>query len=425
MTKKWGLIGVLTFGMYAVAMYLYFFHSQNSGIPASLKGTVADPSSFMTAQELVLSNDLSRIRNFLFFVAKPFEWFLYFVILITGISQMFEKWSPAQKKWAIWRNAVYLFLLSVLLFIVQFPLDYYSYTVSKSYGISTQVFSSWMRDNVIGFWLDLGLTLVMVTVLYWLLKKSTKRWWLYAWALTVPFSIFLMFIQPVVIDPIYNDFYPLKDKELEEKILSLAEQADIPSEHVYEVNMAEKTNALNAYVTGIGGNSRIVLWDTTLNRLSDGEILFIMAHEMGHYVMKDIYIGIAEYLLTTLIGLWLIAKIMPWMIQRYGSVLKIKQMSNINSLPLFLLISSFLLFFSSPLSNAISRYQEVRADEYAMELVEDPEAAVSTFQQLTKAGLGEVNPSALVKWFRYSHPPMLERINKVAEQTEEEKISNK
>ena len=163
-------------------------------------------------------------------------------------------------------------------------------------------------------------------------------------------------------------------------------------------------------MTGIGDNSRIVLWDTTLNRLSDDEILFIMAHEMGHYVMKDMYLNIIVYLFMTLIGLWLIAKIMPWMIRRYGSILKIKQMSNIQSFPLFLLISSFLLFFSSPLSNVVSRYQEVRADEYAMELMENPEAAVSTFQQLTKSGLGEVNPPVLVKWFRYSHPPMVERI---------------
>ena len=91
--------------------------------------------------------------------------------------------------------------------------------------------------------------------------------------------------------------------------------------------MSEKTNALNAYVTGIGDNSRIVLWDTTLKRLSDEEILFIMAHEIGHYVKKDIYLGIAEYLLTTLIGLWLIAKIMPWFIRRYGSLLKISENS--------------------------------------------------------------------------------------------------
>ncbi len=418
--KKWGLIAVLTYGLYVVAMYFYFFHSQNSGIPTTLKGTVADPNTFLTAQELVLSEDLSRKRNFLFFIVTPFEWLLYFVILITGISRLFERWSLEQQKWAIWRNAMYVFLLSFLLFILQFPLDYYKYTLSKSYGISTQLFSSWMRDNLIDFWLDFGMSVIIVTVLYWLIKKSPKRWWLFAWALTVPFSIFLMFIQPVVIDPIYNDFSPLKDKALETKILSLAEQADIPSEHVYEVNMSEKTNALNAYVTGIGENSRIVLWDTTLNRLTEDEILFIMAHEMGHYVIKDIYLNITVYLLMTLIGLWLIAKIMPWMISRYGSILKIKHMSNINSLPLFLLISSFLLFFSSPLSNAVSRYQEVRADEYAMELIENPEVAVSTFQQLTKVGLGEVNPSALVKWFRYSHPPMLERINKVADQAVEE-----
>jgi STE24 endopeptidase len=410
MTKKWGLIAFLAFGLYVVAMYVYFFHSQNSGIPVALEGTVADPSTFLTAQELILSHDLSKIRNFLFFILTPFEWLLYFLILIMGISRLFESGGSEQSKWAIWRNAKYLFLLSFLLFILQFPLNYYQYKLSKSYGISTQEFSSWMRDNVIDFWIDLGMTVLIVSVLYWLIKKSPKKWWFFAWALTVPFSIFLMFIQPVVIDPIYNDFYPLKDKELEAKILTLAEQAGIPSEYVYEVNMSEKTNALNAYVTGIGDNSRIVLWDTTLNQLADEEILFIMAHEIGHYVKKDIYIGIAEYLLMTLIGLWLIAKIMPWIIRRYGTVLKIKQMGHIHSLPLFLLISSVLLFFSSPLSNVVSRYQEVRADEYAMELVEDPESAVSSFQKLTKAGLSEVNPPTLVKWFRYSHPPMLERI---------------
>ncbi|MEK5185282.1 M48 family metallopeptidase [Solibacillus sp. FSL W7-1324] len=420
MTKKWGLMAVIGFGLYVVAMYLYFFLGQNSGIPAALQGTAADPSTFLTTQELLLSEELSKTRNFLFFITTPLEWLLYFVILITGISRLFEKWSAEQFSWSVFRTAMYLFFLSLLLFILQFPLDYYRYTLSKSYGISTQIFSSWMRENIIDFWLDFGMSVIIIAVLYWLIRKSPKKWWLYAWALTVPFSIFLMFIQPVVIDPIYNDFSPLTDKELESKILSLAEEADIPSDHVFEVNMSEKTNALNAYVTGIGDNSRIVLWDTALNRLTHDEILFIMAHEMGHYLLKDIYINIAVYLLMTLIGLWLIAKIMPRIIQRYGSILKIKEMGNLNSLPLFLIISSFLLFFSSPLSNAISRYQENRADEFAIELVENPEAAISSFQQLTKAGLSEVNPPALVKWFRYTHPPMLERINNIAEEIDED-----
>ncbi|WP_391201434.1 M48 family metallopeptidase [Psychrobacillus sp. L4] len=414
MAKKWGIRALLLFGVYALAMYFYIFHTGSGDIPAALKGTVADPQVFMSGRELYLSEEYSKIKNFLFFVATPFEWLVYLFILTTGLSLAFERWIPLQKKWAILQSAVYVFLLSLLTFIVFFPLEYFRYVLSKNYGISTQSFNSWMRDNVIDFWVNFGMTVVIVTVLYWLINKSTRKWWLNAWLLMIPFSIFLMFIQPVVIDPLYNDFYPLTNKDLETKILALAEQANIPTEHVYEVNMAEKTNGLNAYVTGIASNARIVLWDTTLNRLTENEILFIMAHEMGHYVEKHIYFGIAGYLLTMLIGLWLTARLMPWIIVHFGRVLKIKRINAIHSLPLFLLITSFLLFVSSPLSNYISRYQETRADLYAIELVNDPEAAISTFQELTKAGLSEVNPPLLVKWFRYSHPTMLERISKVA-----------
>lgn len=297
------------------------------------------------------------------------------------------------------------------------PMDYYRYQLSKEYGISTQTVSSWVKDGLIDFGVNYMMSVIMMSVIYWLIRKSTKRWWLYTWLLSIPFSIFLMFVQPVIIDPLYNDFYPLQNKELEAKILALADQANIPSDHVYEVNMAEKTNALNAYVTGVGSNSRIVLWDTTLNRLTDKEILFIMAHEMGHYVEKHIYFGIAGYILLTFVGLWLTSKIMDWIILRYGQALKIKKIGDVSSIPLFLLVTSFLMFASSPLSNYVSRYQESRADEYAIKLTEDHAAAVSSFQKLTKAGLSEVNPPLLVKWFRYTHPPMLERINTVYEKS--------
>ncbi|MFJ8086934.1 M48 family metallopeptidase [Lysinibacillus sp. NPDC095746] len=421
MAKKMGIVALLLFGVYVLCMYWYIFHSGGGTIPRAMQGTAADPVMFMSEKELYLSGEYSKIRNFLFFVATPLEWLIYFIILTMGVSRYFEKVATSQTKWKLLQNASYLFLLSFLLYVVLFPLDYYRYNLSKTYGISTQGFSSWMRDGIIDFWVNFGMSLIIVSVLYWLIKKSAKRWWLYAWLLTIPFTIFVMFIQPVVIDPLYNDFYPLKNKELEEKILSIAAQANIPAEHVYEVNMAEKTNALNAYVTGIGSNSRIVLWDTTLNRLTDNEILFIMAHEMGHYVEKHIYFGIAGYLLLSLLGLWLTAKCLRWFIGRYGQVLKIKKIGDISSYPLFLLLTSVLLFASSPLSNYISRYQENRADQYAISLTGDRESAITAFQKLTISGLSEVNPQLLVKWFRYTHPPMLERIYKVAEKAEENK----
>ncbi|WP_240620194.1 M48 family metallopeptidase [Peribacillus acanthi] len=404
----------------AVLVYLYIFKWADTSIPSAFKGTAADPETFMNARELLLSEEYSEIRNYLFFLSTPYEWLFYFVILAVGLSRKFEL-SSLQFKSRILQNGVYLFWLSIVSYLVVFPFEYIGYQLSRKYNISTQTFSSWMKDEVIDFWVNFGLMLLIISVLYWLIRKSTKKWWFYAWLLSVPFSLFLMFVQPVLIDPLYNDFYPLKNKELESKILSLADKAGIPAEHVYEVNMAAKTNSMNAYVTGIGSNSRIVLWDTTLNKLGENEILFIMAHEMAHYVEKHIYIGIAGYLLFSLVGLWIIAKLMNRIIVKWGQLLKIPNIQSLASLPLFFLLLSMLSFASSPVSNMISRYQETRADHYAYEMTQDGEAAVKTFQELSKAGLSQVNPPSLVKFFRYSHPTMLERISTLENKGQEVK----
>ena len=418
LTRKWVWYAIIIYLIYIASMYGYLFFLADTSIPDALQGTAADPKTFLNARELVLSEEYSTIRNFIFFINTPLEWLIYFFILILGISRSFEKWSLTISRWKFIQTGIYLFWLSVLTYVAVFPIQYVSYTLSRTYHISTQTFGAWMKDEVIDFWVNFGLMVLIVTVLYWVMQKSPKKWWLYAWLLSVPFSLLLMFVQPVLIDPLYNDFYPLKNKELESKILELANRVDIPAEHVYEVNKSEETNSLNAYVTGIGSNSRIVLWDTTLNRLEDDEILFIMAHEMAHYVEKHIYIGIGGYLALTFVGLWLIARLMNWIVKRWGSILKISSVNSISSLPLFLLLTAILLFASSPISNYISRYQETRADRYAIEMTENKEAAISAFQELTRAGLSQVNPPLLVKWLRYSHPAMLERISTIEQHNE-------
>jgi STE24 endopeptidase len=409
--RKIGLYGVLAYFLYGLFFYWYLFYFADTSLPFEYQGTQADPATFLSGRELMLTEEYSMIRNLLYFLATPFEWLFYLFVLLLGLSKVFDHWaiSASPYKWV--QNAIYLFWLSVISFIATLPISYISYTLSKSYHISTQTFTSWMKDQLIDFWVNFGLMFIIVSVLYWLMKKSEKRWWLYAWLLSVPFTLFMMFLQPVVIDPLKNEFYPLKNKELEAQILELANKADIPTDHVFEVNMAEKTNALNAYVTGIGENARIVLWDTTLNHLSNDQILFIMAHEMAHYVEKHIYFGIAISLIFSLVGLYLIYRMMNWAIRRYGEALKISSLSDLRSLPLFLLIMSMLLFMASPIENTISRYQETRADRYAIELTKNSEAGITTFQELTRAGLSQVNPPFLVKFFRYSHPTMLERIS--------------
>jgi STE24 endopeptidase len=410
MVRKMGVFAVLAYCIYGLIFYWYLFYFANPKLPFEYQGTQADPSTFLNGRELMLSEEYSKIRNLLFFLSTPLEWLIYFLILLFGLSKAFKRWAENSAKYKLLQIAIYLFWLFLFAFIATFPISYLSYSVAKTYHISTQTFPSWMKEELIDFWLNYGTWLIIVPVLYWLMKKSRKRWWLYGWLLSVPFTIFMMFLQPVVIDPLYNDFYPLKNKHLESEILSLANKAHIPAKHVFEVNMAEKTNAMNAYVTGIGSNARIVLWDTTLNRLNDQQILFIMAHEMCHYVEKHIYFGIAGYLLLSLIGLYLAYRIMNWAVERWGREFKIPDVRDIRSLPLFLMLLSMLMFAASPLTNLASRYEETRADSYAIEMTKNPEAAITSFQELTRSGLSQVNPPLLVKIFRYTHPSMLDRI---------------
>ncbi|MBO9128711.1 M48 family metallopeptidase [Bacillus sp. 165] len=404
----WSLILYVCFGVF---IYWYLYYGSSSAIPAAYKGSSADPHTFMSARELILSQEYSVTKYLLYFLSTPLEWIILLFLLVTGVSKRLETWAKETTSKQFVHIGIYLLYLSLITTLLSLPLQWIGYQVSKSYQISVQTTQSWIKEQVIDFWVNYGLMFVVVAVLFLLIQKSQKRWWLYAWALSIPFTVFLTFIQPVIIDPLYNDFSPLKNKQLEGKILQLAEQADIPAQHVYEVNMSEKTNALNAYVTGIGSNSRIVLWDTTLNRLKDNEILFIMAHEMGHYVMKHIYWGVGAYILLSFIGLYLISKIMNFMIARYGKTLKISSVASFSSLPLLLLIMSMLSFAVNPLSNYVSRMEEHAADQYALEMTNNSKAAVETFQELSKSSLSQVNPPGLVKFFFYTHPTIFERIN--------------
>ncbi|MCM3114345.1 M48 family metallopeptidase [Neobacillus sp. MER 74] len=415
MARKMGVYAVVGYILYGLIIYWYLFYFADSSLPFEYEGSKADPATFLNGRELMLSEEYSKIRNLLFFLSTPLEWLIYFFILLFGLSKAIKNWAENSTKYKLLQTAIYLIWLSVFAYLATFPISYISFNLSKTYNISTQSFASWMKDEVIDFWLNYGTWLIIVPVLYWLMKKSQKRWWLYGWLLSIPFTLFMMFLQPVVIDPLYNDFYPLKDKALETKILTLAERAQIPATHVFEVNKSEETNALNAYVTGIGSNARIVLWDTTLNKLSDNQILFIMAHEMCHYVEKHIYFGIAGYLLISLLGLYLTYRIMNWATKRWGSELKISDVRDICSLPLFFMILSMLLFAASPFTNFTSRYQETRADKYAIEMTKNSEAAITSFQELTRSGLSQVNPPLLVKIFRYTHPSMLDRISMLEE----------
>ncbi|MBP1155910.1 MULTISPECIES: M48 family metallopeptidase [unclassified Paenibacillus] len=397
------------FALYAVAIGLYLWLASIDPIPDFFKGTAADPATFLTDTQLQQSVIYSALRNWIFFVRYPWEWAIYLVLLFTGTAGRWQD-KLAQASWSGFvRFPVFVLLLSLVSYAALLPLRLISYALARHYGISTQPVWSWIRDHAVTFAIDLVILTIVSSVAFWFIRRG-GRWWLRLWVVSVPFILIMMYIQPVVIDPLYNEFSRLSNPQLEQRILALADKADIPADRVYEVNVSEKTNALNAYVNGIGTSLRIVLWDTTLQKLDENETLLIMAHEMGHYVMRHLEWSAFGAVASSFFLLWFGSKLYKAVLRRWGPAWGIRKAGDVASLPVLLLIISLLNFAFTPAANFVSRQAERSADDYAIRLIGNTEGAVTMYQKLAISSLSEMNPPLLVKLFRSTHPSLMERI---------------
>lgn len=397
------------FALYAVGIGIYLWLASSDSIPDALKGTAADPATFLTDTQLQQSVVYSALRNWFFFIRYPWEWAIYLLLLYTGTAARWQEKLAHTSMPGYVQFPMFVLLLSLITFAALLPLRLTGYALGRYYGISTQEIWSWIRDNVVSFSINFVIMALVSSIAFFFIRRG-GRWWLKLWILSVPFILFMMYIQPVVIDPLYNEFNRLTNPQLEQKILALAQKANIPAHRVYEVNVSDKTNALNAYVNGIGSSLRIVLWDTTLQRLDENEILLIMAHEMGHYVMHHLEWSALGAVASSFFLLWIGSSLYKAVIRLWGSRWGIRKTDDAAALPVLLLILSMLSFALSPAANFISRQAEQSADVYAIRLIGGTEGAVTMYQKLAASSLSEMNPPLLVKLFRSTHPSLMDRI---------------
>ncbi|RTE11165.1 M48 family metallopeptidase [Paenibacillus whitsoniae] len=399
---------VAAFISYCLIAAMIFLRGDLFHIPASLVGTAADPHTFMTAAQIHKAESLSRIHSLSFFISVPLQ--MGITVALFGMAVRFRNLAERVTRSGILQLGLFLLLFNLLTDVLFLPIDYLLFRIDHTYGISTETIGMFWSDHAKSFLISLLGTLVMVGIYRAVAKRSPQRWWLWLWGISIPLIVFVTFIQPVVLDPLYNKFEPLHNEQLKRQILDLAAQAHIPADQVYQVNMSERTNAINAYVSGIGGNARIVLWDTTLQKLTPEEILTVMAHEMGHYAERHIYWGLAYGIALSFVGFWLAFHAFRWMLQRFGASIGLRGERDLAALPMLLLLMMLMSFISAPLQNAFSRVIEHRADVYAMNMTGDGTAAIHAFQQIAKENLSPVTQPKLVQWFRGSHPTILERI---------------
>jgi len=334
------------------------------------------------------------------------------VILFTGFSARLRDLARRIGRNWFFTIVVYFVLFALILFVVNLPLAYFSEFVRPhAYGLSNQTFAKWFGDSLKGLVVGLILGGLLLWVPYGLVKKSPRRWWLWTSLLAIPTAAFFLLIAPVAIDPLFNKFGPMKDKALERQILDLASRAGIEGARVFEVDKSADTNTVNAYVTGFGGSKRIVLWDTTIKKLAPDELLFVMSHEMGHYVLGHVVKSILFFAVLILVTLYAADRLQSGLIARHAKRFGFTELSDVASLPLAMVLVGLLSFVVTPVAAGYSRWQEHEADRFGLEITRNNHAAATAFVKLQQENLGVPRRSLLYKLWRADHPLLGERID--------------
>jgi len=361
----------------------------------------------------------SRAQYRLHFIGTAYSLLILLFILSRRIAPAFRDWAERASRRRFIQALVFVPLLLLVLDIFKLPLDIYQHYLSRQYEMSVQGWGSWFWDWSKSELIEFLIASILAYILYGVIRRSPQRWWLDFGLASLPILVFLLFISPIIIDPLFNKFEPLQNTQplLVAEIEKVVNHAglDIPPERIFEMKASEKVNAVDAYVTGFGSSKRVVVWDTTIAKMSGPQTLFVVGHEMGHYVLGHISKGIAFAGALVILLLLLVHFSVNRTLSRKDREWAIRGLVDWASLPALLLFFYLFLFLAEPAYNTFSRYQEHQADVYGLEVVhgivpDSSATAAEAFQTLGEVDLADPAPSRFIKLWLYSHPPLGERL---------------
>lgn len=356
------------------------------------------------------SRRYARTRWRVFFLTQSVVFAALAAFALTGASAALRRIIGERIASALLADAIYYIVCLILLAILLAPFSFYSdYVVEHRFGLSNETVGRWATDGLKSLAVTEVLFVPILILFYGLLRRSPERWWIWFSAASVPIVVLLLVVAPVVIDPLFNRFRPLPDGPLKTRLLDMAAREGIVADDVFEVDKSKQTNKANAYVTGLFGSKRIVLWDTLLTEFTPREVEAVMAHEMAHYVKRHVWWGVGVAVLTVTALSVIIARWAPLAVALLvkTGILRVQEAA---SLPIVAALAMFLLFLISPLTSAASRHMERSADRFALEVTGDGPAVAGAFGTLAAINLADPDPPKLLVFWFYSHPPITERI---------------
>ena len=277
------------------------------------------------------------------------------------------------------------------------------------YGLATQDFGGWFGDALKSLLVNVIVAPLVLIVVYAAVRRAGARWWVWASGIFFVFGIFSSMLAPVYVDPLFNDYKPLREGAAHDAVLSLARANQIPTNNVVEFDASRQTTRISANVAGFAGTTRVALNDNLLEKTSLPEIKAVLGHEMGHYVLNHGFRGVIYFTLTIAFGLWFTHRLLDWSLARWGRRLGLEDRADPAALPLAIAILSIFFLLATPATNSISRQIEAEADAFGLNAAREPHGFAMSAMRLST--YRKIHPGPLEETVFFDHPSGYTRVH--------------
>jgi|CXWL01.1.fsa_nt_gi STE24 endopeptidase len=338
--------------------------------------------------------------------------FVAWLFLGTGLSarirDRIERFT--HRRWLQTATYAALYILGSSLVLLPWS-AYEGYFREHQYGMSNQTLGAWLGDQAKGLLIGMILGAIALTLIYAVLRRAPRTWWIWGAVVAVSFAAAVSMLVPVYLEPVFNDFEPLAESPLKHRILSLAHANGIPATDVYEYDASKQTKRISAHVSGLLGTTQISLNDNLLNRGSEGEVLAVLGHEMGHYVLNHVYEGLMFLGLMLVGGFAFIHGAFDRVRRGIGARWGIRDIGDVAGIPLLIFLFSLYSFILTPVQNTVTRTMEAEADVFGVNASRQPDGFAQAAVHLSE--YRKMAPGPLEEWLFYDHPSGYNRIHRV------------
>jgi STE24 endopeptidase len=377
-------------------------------------GTVIPPEfeGYVDKELLKKVMDYTVERTRFGFIGSVFNNIVVVIFIFGGLLDIYNSWVSSLGWHFVISGVLFFLILSYTSMFLSIPFSLYStFKIENKYGFNTMTSKLWLTDFLKSILLSTVITGILVSAGLWLIQSSPNYWWIWVWGFFLIVSLFMMYISPYVIEPLFNKFTPIEEKGLEDKIKDLMQKVNIKVGRVFKMDASKRSRHTNAYFSGIGRVKRIILYDTLLEKMNHDEILSVLAHEAGHWKKKHVLKMIVATEMLSFIGIYISFMILQT--DFLTDLFQIKHGTFFAKIVILGFIGSIVSFPFIPLGNYISRRFEKESDRFASQLTGSTESMVIALIKLSKDNLSNLHPHPLYAAFYYSHPPVAERIKAI------------